>query len=76
MSYEGSVWRRKEPVREYRWRCGTRTGLWHDNAQGAGDAAVRAGLAIREGKQLYLGPLVEIEARTAPTRRAKKAGQA
>lgn len=76
MSIERSVWRRPGPVREFRWRCGKRNGLWHDNEKGAGEAAVRAGLASWEGKQLYLGPLVEIEHRIAPARRTKKAGQA
>ena len=76
MSYENGIWRRPGPVREYRWRCGGRKGLWHDNEAGAGEAAVRAGLASREYGRLYLGPLVEIETRIAPARRTKKARQA
>ena len=69
MSYEGGLWRRPLPAREYRWRCGSRSGLWHATHEGAGEAAVRAGLAIWEGKRLFLGPLVEIEARNVPARR-------
>lgn len=70
------IWRRPLPLREYRWRCGHRSGLWHRTYDGAGEAAVRAGLATWEGKRLFLGPLVEIEARDVPPRRIKKAGQA
>lgn len=55
---------RKQPVLEYRWRCGRRKGRWRPSHVAAADAAVSAGLAIREGSQLYLGPLVEIEERS------------
>lgn len=76
MSYEGGIWRRPQPAREYRWRCGLRSGRWRPTYDAAGDAAVSAGLAIWEeqgpGRKLYLGPLVEIEARNAPTTGTKK----
>jgi len=48
---------------EYRWRCGERAGRWWNSYKEAGDAAISAGLAVRDGRQLYLGPLVSIESR-------------
>jgi hypothetical protein len=69
-------WRR-EPPKEFRWRCGLRTGRWYASERDAGEAAVKAGLACWHGKMLFVGPLVSIESR--PNTRAagtKKAGKA
>ncbi len=52
---------------EYRWRCGERAGRWWLSYADAGNAAVRQGLAGKEGKRLFLGPLVSIESRVIGT---------
>lgn len=78
MSFEGGLWRRAAPPVEYRWRCGLRAGRWRPTYKDAADAAVSGGLATWEGtgraRQLFLGPLVEIERRTGPAKSTKKAG--
>lgn len=75
MRDENGIWRRQVIERQYRWRCGVRNGRWRPTHELAGDAAVSAGLAtwekIGRRQQLHLGPLVEIEERRAPARRAK-----
>lgn len=80
MRGEDGIWRRPVAAREYRWRCGERAGRWRPTRDLAGDAAVSAGLATWErfgrGRRLHLGPLVEIEERSAPAQGTKKAGQA
>lgn len=76
MSYEGGIWRRSLAAREFRWRCGDRNGRWRPTHDLAGEAAVSAGLATWEqmgrGRRLFLGPLVEIEARNVPARRISR----
>lgn len=60
------LWRRPEAPLEYRWRCGLRESRWFKSKSAAENAAIRMGLALREGERLLLGPLVTIEKRIAP----------
>lgn len=60
------LWRRPEPPQEYRWRCGRRESRWFKSKSAAENAAVRGGLAWRDGERVLLGPLVAIESRPIP----------
>lgn len=57
------IWRRPAPLQEHRWRCGIRESRWFKSKVAAENAAIRNGLAWREGDKLLLGPLVSIESR-------------
>ena len=70
MSVERSVWRRPGLVREYRWRCGKRSGLWHDNEAGAGEPRCAPAGDVG-GEHLYLGRWSD-EARIAPSRKRRR----
>lgn len=70
MSAKRKSWKRPEPPREYRWRCGLRQSRWFKSKGAAERAAIRGGLAWLEGERLLLGPLVSIDSRplAIPTR--------
>lgn len=56
------------PALDYRWRCGLRSSRWFKTRQAAENAAVRGGMAIREGAVFLPGPLLEIESREAQSK--------
>jgi len=64
MKHARYAWK-KEPPREYRWRCGLRSSRWFKTRRAAENSAVRNGLGWRSGEKLIFGPLLEIEVRDA-----------